>query len=224
MTIENLKSIQITYLDAQIPPPVPPVSTGEYAPGSLLMVDGYIAMTASGLGSIGSTYRMCRIPVEAKIKRVRVYTDAAPDSNSSQLLALDFNLAFSDDANDGTNTNNQGAIPTTAGAGAVTPVTTYSSPNILYGTITLSGNNAKIPLTELEFTGANFASTTLTNTQVVPGPLGWTNIPIWKLFTFVNAQGYEAQPSGFFDLLVYVKTAAATGHAANLYASIEYCV
>lgn len=185
-------------------------------------IEGYCVANATNIhAGTGNVYRLVRFPVAAKIKSVETQSTVL-DSNSSQTLALDFNLAFSDSTGDGTSTNNQGAIPTTAGAGAVTTVAAYSSPNILWGKITQSGNNAAIAKTDLTYNGSNFTSTTLTNTLVVPYKYGYTSIPIWKLFTFVNAQGYEAAPDGYFDLLVYNSVVAATGAAGSLWGRVVY--
>jgi len=228
MAADTVKSIQVTNLDAlgtsssgTIPTALQKNSSGEWGPGSEQSIDGYCAVTAVGIATVASTYRLVRFPVEAKIKSVNIATDVAVDTNSTQTLAIDWNLAFSDSTVDGTSVANQGLILTTAGAGATTTVASYSSPNKLWGTTTLSGNDKAIPITNVSFNGTNFTSTTLTNTLVVPY-IGYTNIPIWKLFTFVNAQGYEAQPNGFFDLLAYVSTAAATGHVGNLWAKVTY--
>jgi len=227
--VDTLKSINITNLDAlgtsssgTIPTPLQKNSSGEWGPGGIQTVDGYCTVTAAGIhAATKSTYRLVRFPVEAKIKDVNVLSVGVLDAGTSQTLAIDFNLAFSDSTVDGTSVANQGLIPTTAGAGATTTVASYSSPNILWGTVTQSGNNVALARTNITFNGTNFSSTTLTNTLVVPY-VGYTNIPIWKLFTFVNAQGYEAQPNGFFDLLAVTSVVAATGGTGSLYASVDY--
>lgn len=224
MTLDVAKSIQVVNLDAWNGPPSPLQisASGNWGPGILRQVDGYITANATNLGSAnGSNYRLVRFPVAAKIKSLDAQSTVL-DSNASQTLALDWNLAFSDSTGDGTSTNNQAAIPTTAGAGAVTTVAAYSSPNKLWGTITQAGNNAAIAKTDLTFNGTNFTSTTLTNGLVVPYKFGYTNIPIWKLFTFVNAQGYETPPDGYFDVFAYAAVKAATGAAGTLWARLTY--
>lgn len=224
MTLDVAKSIQVVNLDAWNGPPSPLQisASGSWGPGLMREVDGYITANATNLGSAnGSNYRLVRFPVAAKIKSVETQSTVL-DSNASQTLALDFNVAFSDSTGDGTSVVNQGNIPTTAGAGAVTTVASYTTPNKLWGTITQAGNNAAIAKTDLTFNGTNFTSTTLTNTLVVPYKFGYTNIPLWKLFTFVNAQGYEAQPDGYFDLFAYASVKAATGAAGALWARMVY--
>jgi hypothetical protein len=227
--VDTVKSINIVNADAlgtsstgTIPTPIQRSSQGEWIGGELQCTDGYCTATATGIAAAAkSTYRLVRFPVEAKIKSLSVQSVGVLDSNSTQTLAIDFNLAFSDSTVDGTSVANQGLIPTTAGAGAVTTVTSYSSPNILWGTITQAGNNAVLARTNITFNGTNFTSTTLTNTLVVPY-VGYTNIPIWKLFTFVNAQGYETAPNGYFDVLAVTSVKAATGAAGSLYATLEF--
>lgn len=226
MAVDVAKSIQVTNLDAWNGPPTPLQisASGEWGPGHLLEIDGYCTANATNIhGGTGNTYRLCRFPVVAKIKTVEVQSTVL-DSGATQTLALDFNVAFSDSTGDGTNVNNQGQIPTTAGGGAVTSIATYSSPNKLWGTITQSGSNVGISLTNITFNGTNFTSTTLTNTLVVPYKYGYTNIPLWELFTFVNGQGYAAQPDGYFDLLAYNSAVAATGAAGNLWGRVTYVV
>jgi|SRR5882672_8385547 len=65
MTTEALKSASVTNKDAS-----PPVANtaGQGAPAALFMVDDYITPT-SGV-TVGSTYRMARVPSTAKIKAI----------------------------------------------------------------------------------------------------------------------------------------------------------
>jgi hypothetical protein len=220
--VDTLKSINITNEDQQLPTPLQQNTIGSWLPGDVRSTDGYVTVTATGIAAAaGSTYRLVRFPVNAKIKNVVVQSIGVLDSNGTQTLAIDWNIAFSDSAYDGTSVSNQGLIPTTAGAGATTSVASYSSPNIFWGTNTQSGNNVALARTDITFQGTNFSSTTLTNTLVVPY-VGYTNIPIWKIFTFVNAQGYETPPDGYFDVLAYTSVKAATGHAGSLYVKMEY--
>lgn len=211
MAAETIKSTYITNLDAT---PYTQNTTGEGAPGSMRQVDGYCPVTAVGIVATTSTYRLLRIPTTAKIKSVDFGTDVAIDSNSTQTLALDFNLVFSDSTIDGTPLALQGLIPTTANTGATTTFASYASPNIIFGTKTLSGNNAAIPLTNITYSGTigNYNMMKLSNT------------PLWSIFGFVNAQGVAADPGGFFDLVAYVSVVAATGHAGNIYARVSYVI
>lgn len=210
MTTEALKDANITNLDAQ---PVVVQSAGEGAPGRLLVQDASIN---PALLTVGSTYRMCRLPVAAKIKSVTVATDAALDSNGSPTLALDFNVAFSDSAVDGTAVANQGAIPKNDASGTVTTVSSYTNPNKLFGSAVNLGTHwsAAVAPTAITMQGG----TSHYNMAISTG------IPLWKLFGFTaNGGSFNAPPGGNFDILVYVSTAAATAvTTSNLYIRVEY--
>lgn len=106
MATEALKSASITNQDAF--PTVNP-TTGEGATGPLQSVNDY-ATSTSGV-TVGSTYRLCRIPTNAKVKRV-LLTCAAHGGSA----AFDINVAHSDDTTDGTPPNLQGNIPQIAAA------------------------------------------------------------------------------------------------------------
>lgn len=224
MATDALKSIQIVNLDAWNGPPTPLQisASGEWGPGTLREIDGYCTPVTANLHSgTGNTYRLVRFPVAAKIKTVEVQSSGPLDTNGTSTLTFDFNVAFSDSTGDGTNVNNQGGIPTTAGGGALTTVAAYSSPNKLWGNVA-QGNDVVIAKTDITFNGSNFTSTTLTNTLVVPYKFGYTNIPLWELFTFVNGQGYAAQPDGYFDLLAYNAAVAATAGSGSLWGKVTY--
>jgi hypothetical protein len=212
MTVENLDSGPILALDSQ---PIVMQTAGEGAPGDLKSVSDFVLATASGVGSVGSTYRMCRIPTNAIIKSVIVDLGDL-DSNASPTLVLDVNLAFSDSTYDGTNTNNQGLIPTTAYTGATTSIATYSSPNKAFGQISAAASGANKLSNELIFNGS------MDNVAIGPWfPYG-RELSVWEYFGFTDAQGYPADPGGFFDLLFYVSTGAATGHAGYIAAKVTY--
>lgn len=219
----STSSGNITTLDTV---PQSQLTTGEGQPGYLKVQDDYIHVT-TGMLAANQGWRMCRIPTTAKVKAVKIYSDAALDSSSSQALALDINIALSDSTIDGTNQNIAGEIPTTANTGAVTPTTTYTSPNKLFGTVTQSGNNLAI----------GNSTTVASNGVIVPQPLDVTyngqllynslltpETPLWELFGFTNSQGYAQDPGGFFDLFFVTSVAAATAHAANFYCRVEFVV
>lgn len=104
MTTEALKSKQITDLDAT--PPVAGTS-GEYASGELRHVGGFVTVSASM--AAGSTYRLVRIPTNAKVKGIVFESEA--------MGAGKFNLSvyYSDSQNDGTQPAKQGLIVPTTG-------------------------------------------------------------------------------------------------------------
>lgn len=201
MTTEFLKSNSVTNMDAI---PVIINTTGEGAPGALMSQSDTVTTTTSG--GVGSTYRMARIPTTAKIKHVFAYVGDV-DSNAIATWKGDFNMAFSDATNDGTPPSLQGLIPTSSNNGTTTTVASYSSPNILFGQIT-AANSGAVTYKEITFNG------TFTPANA--------NDDLWDVFGFANNQGVPQDPGGFFDLLVYVSTAAATAHAGVLGVEIEY--
>lgn len=209
MAADTLKSTSITNLDAS---PVVENTRGTGASGYSYTIEDTVAVTATGIGTIASTYRMVRVPSNAKIKSVLFATDKALDSNASNALAIDFNMAFSDAA-DGTQAQYQGLIPTTAG-NATTTVGSYSSPNKLFGTFAPASHTAAQSLTDLVFNGVTttYPMATLYNTE------------LWSLFGFQNPYGVAQDTGGFFDLFLYVSTAAATGVAGTIFTRITYVV
>ena len=204
MTTEALKSTAITNLDAT---PVVAASAGEGAPGMLRAIDDAVDTTTAG--GVGSTYRMARFPVEAKIKRVLAYIGDV-DSNATATWKGDYNVAFSDSTVDGTSPSYQGLIPTSALTGATTSVSSYSSPNLLFGQKVASNSGAVQAVDDLTFNGTFL-------------PADRQN-PLWNYFGFQNAQGNAQSPGGFFDILVYVSAAAATAHAGHLGVEVDFVV
>jgi hypothetical protein len=217
MAVENLVSGSCTTLDTL---PIQMLSAGEGASGVLNQVDDWIAATSSGMTQTGSTYRLCRFPVYAKIKSVVI--DLGVLDTGAAGAVFDVNVAFSDSLYDGTQTAftpNNGltettalCIPTTAKTGACTSISSYTAPNKLFGTLTVGNNVAKYN-TELLWNGSLS---------------GWwaagSDTPLWDFFGFSNSQGYPADPSGYFDLLLYLSTQATTPAAANIRARVSYVV
>lgn len=210
MAADTLKSTSITNLDAS---PVTENTRGTGAGAYRYIVDDTVVCTATGIGTLASTYRMVRVPSNAKIKSARFATSAALDSNSAPALAIDFNMAFSDSTVDGTQAAYQGLIPTTAG-NATTSVASYASPNKLFGTWTITSHTAAQAPTDLLFNGVNatYPMASIFDTE------------LWSLFGFQNPYGVAMDPGGFFDLLLYVSTAAATGVSGTLYTSLDFTV
>jgi hypothetical protein len=218
MAAENLVSSFNTTLDTL---PIQMLTTGEGGPGWLKSINDNIAATAVGIGTVASTYRLCRFPTAAKIKSVTIDLGNL-DTSGSVALVLDINVAFSDSFYDGTQpvyTASNGAtalnslcIPKTGAAGTTTSITAYTNPNKLFGTLAASSNAAKYN-TNVTFNGSY--------TNWFPGG---RDLPLWNFFGFTNAQGQPADPGGFFDLLLYVSTAAATGAAASIGAKVEYII
>jgi hypothetical protein len=204
------KSVAITGLDAT---PYTPQTAGQGAPDRLKIQDDVVAATATGLGTAKSSYRLCRIPTGAHIKSVLLATDVALDSGTHALV-FDINLAFSDSTIDGTPANVQGLIPTTANTGATTTLATYSSPNIMFGTINNTSASVRFARTDVTFNGSNtnYPMTTITLQ------------PLWQTFGFLDGRGNPIDPNGYFDLFLVNSTVAGTGAAGNIYGRIEYTV
>jgi hypothetical protein len=212
MAAENLKSVAITNLDAS---PIVENTRGSGAAAYQYTLDDTVAATAAGLTATASTYRLCRIPANAKVKGVILAVSTGLDTNASPTLAFDCNLAFSDSTTDGTPAALQGLIPTSANTGATTTVASYSSPNIIFGTTT--GTQAKTTFvkapSDILFAGvgSNYAIT-------------FPQTELWSLFGFTNPYGVAGDSGGFFDLLLYTSIGAATSAAGTIYARINFVV
>ena len=204
------KSLAIQGLDAT---PYVPQSAGQGATDMLQIQDDAVAATATGLGTAKSSYRLCRIPTNAKIKSALVATDVALDTGTHALV-FDINLAFSDSTIDGTQAALQGLIPTTANTGATTTLASYSSPNKMFGTVNNGSAANPLARTDVTFNGTNanygFAIMTLE--------------PLWQLFGFVDGRGNPMDPGGYFDMYLVNSTVAGTGAAGNIYGRFEFVV
>ena len=104
MAVENLKTPSITAYDTR---PLVGVSTGQGSPGTLRSVNDHVGATAAT--SIGSTYRICRIPTNAVVKHVFLHNGLATAG------AVDIDVAHSDSLTDGTPSVLAGTIPQYAG-------------------------------------------------------------------------------------------------------------
>lgn len=104
MGTSALKSTPITNLDSV---PVVPNTTGEGGPGYLRSVDGFITTVAAD--AAGSTYRLVRLPSNAKVKSVFL------ESEAQAAGAVNMSVYYSDSASDGTSPANQGLIVPTTG-------------------------------------------------------------------------------------------------------------
>lgn len=215
MAAENLASSYLSTLNSL---PIQQLTAGEGRMGFVQRITDSIAVTANGMGTVGSTYRLCRFPTAAKIKGLIV--DLGNVDTGGAGVQLDINVAFSDSLLDGTQsiyTPSNGAtetsctcIPQTGATGGVTSITTYSNPNKLFGTIT-SGSNTVSYNNQRLFLGsyANWFA-------------GGPNLPVWQFFGFTNSQGYAQDPGGFFDILLYLSHAATTPAAASINVSLDY--
>jgi hypothetical protein len=217
--VTNVLGTNVAVLDTATPPFIQ-LTRGEGGPGRVQMVEDQVALTTAFVGATGNYARLCRFPTWAKIKRLRVFSDAPLDSNATQSLALNFGVTFSDSTINGTPSLYQGLIPTTVGigggsttAGTTTSFASYTTPNDCFGTITQAGNNVAIPITDITWGGA-----------IATYPRqSFVQTPLVEIFNFLDGRSIPIEVLGYLDVYVYVKTIAATPHAANLVAILEYC-
>lgn len=99
MAVVTSKSASITNWDAT---PVFIPTTGEGCEGPLRIVNDSAAVATTD--SIGSIYRLVRIPTNAKIKRVLL------DTTGDTTMTADIDVAFSDSTTDGTQQSLAGGI------------------------------------------------------------------------------------------------------------------
>jgi hypothetical protein len=205
--------------------------------GGFHNVRDYVAVSTTALATVGNALKVIRFPIEAYVQSVKIYSDGPLDTNSSPTLALDINVAFSDantsavggaagqglvgdQVQDGTSSTYAGQVPTSALDGAVTPLATYSSPNILFGTYTVQSHTAGIPwITDVTFGGA----TGLANNDYT---LAMLQEPMWYVLGFTNNNLAETTggtiygtpgPSigGYFDFVAVASVAAATASTTH---------
>lgn len=210
---ENLKSNVVTNLDAT--PSVMPTA-GEGAQGEYRVNDDVVSVTAST--AQWSTYRLCRIPTNAKIKHVWAYLSGI-DSKSTATATFDFNIAFSDDTTDGTQAVLQGTVPSSkndgtsiafvSGTGYATSYASSGTGNKLFGTIT---GKALGTVTQQEIT----YSGTFTPANAMDD--------LWNVLGFTNSLGAAQDPGGMFDIFVVVSAAVGTAATGTIGAKVEYVV
>lgn len=177
MALENLKSNPIVNLDSF---PVVTNTTGEGDDGMMRCVDGHVAGSTGA--NIGSTYRLVRLPTNAKVKHVLV-RGAVLTAGSA-----DIDVAFSDSTVDGTNQSLAGGIVQLSG-----PVD-----NKLFG--------AAQSLVGVPSTG-DYLATTFSNTFTTD----MVNIPLWQVLVNLGATQFTSDPGGFFDIVLKLTIAITTG-------------
>ncbi len=194
-------------------------TAGEGAASRVKFVEDAVTLSTDFLGATANYARLARFPAHAKVKRLRVFSDAALDAHATVMtLALQFGVTWSDSTKDGTPPSFQGLLPTTVGlaggttAGTNTTFATYATPNLCFGTITQSGATAAIPVTDITFGGAiaNYPR------------LAFLQNSLLKRFNFLDARGAPIESAGYFDIYARVSVVAATPAQANLIALLEY--
>lgn len=104
MVTEALKSVSITDMDAS---PVTRDTAGKGRPGLLRQVNDYITTTTGK--TTGSTYRVVRVPTNAKIKSITA--DSAAQGSST---AFDLGVYYSSETTDPNYKANAGAVVSAA--------------------------------------------------------------------------------------------------------------
>ena len=225
VTGDNLDSSVLTLLDTQ---PIQVPSAGEGAPGLLKHLSDYVVATA-GI-TAGSQYRLARFPSNAKVKRAWLYTEGL---DSSTGITLDCNIAFSDSAYDGTNTNLQGLIPTTGagltGLGVLVAPATYTAANKLFGTAT-PGATGAVKNQDITYNGTYSAFPHFSPSETMQpmwAVLGGSGVATTQP---LNAGGGFAQdsnsvikdPGGFFDVIVRVTGTPGTAATGIIGIELDY--
>ena len=206
--MEQLKSTPITNLDAQ---PIVVATSGEGAPGRMHAATDALATTASAAAN--GTYRLCRFPTNAKVKKVQLYTSGI-EAITTQTPTLDINVAFSDSTTDGTPVALQATIPsnkrdnTSVAYSGTTGYGSYNSTgtgNKLFGVAITSNTQA----------GSKNQEITFANTTAAQGffPANRDD-DLWNVLGFQNASGVAQDPGGFFDIFVVI--AAVTSGAVGV--------
>lgn len=188
----------------------------------LKVVEDVLSLPTTFFSATANWGRLCRIPSNAKIKRVEVATDVAIDAHATaSTAAFKIGMVFSNSTNDGTPSSYQNLQPTTVGigGGTTTPGTTVaingSNANFLFGTVTAPAVSAAIPLTDvtLKGVGATYGTALQITEQALVG-----------LFNFRNAQKQVIPNLGYMDFLILSSAVYATvpGAAANLFLRCTY--
>lgn len=212
-------STNVTTLDTL---PLAPLTSGQGSPSAIKIADDMIAVS-TGMEAQWQAWRMCRIPTNAIIKKVEIYSDAALDSSTSQALALDVSVQFSDSTADGTSQANQNQLPTDDFDGSTEDPGAYVEPNKMFGTFTMAGNNVAIADVTSVASVKEPIDITFNNGLVINNYL-ITQTPIYKIYGFVDGSGVVKDPGGYFNMLFVVSTASATAHAGNFYCRVTYAV
>lgn len=105
--VDTVKSLSLTNLDT-IPVFINTAAQG--APNLSRDVSDFAAATVAGLGSTSSTYKMVRLPSDATLKSITVFTGAALETSGSPTLSIDVGAYYSDSTVDGTAVANQGSL------------------------------------------------------------------------------------------------------------------
>lgn len=108
MAADTVKSASITTLDGATasPPAATQLTAGVGAAAECIDRSDYVTMTAGGLVSTSSTYKMVRLPTQAILKVARLFVKGGLDSSTG--LTVDLGAYYSDSTTDGTPPSLQG--------------------------------------------------------------------------------------------------------------------
>jgi hypothetical protein len=143
--------------------------------------------------SIGSIYKFCRIPTNAKLKRI-FYASAVQTGG-----AADIDIAYSDSLNDGTPQSFAGLIgfPVVQLTGVVD--------NKLFG----AAQSLVQSLATNEYIECTFKNTFTPLMQ---------NQPLWAALVSLGTINFTTDPGGFFDIVMKLTTGITTGGAVSMLA------
>lgn len=211
---ENLKSNAITNYDAT---PSVQATAGEGAPGAMQAQSDDLATTTAAAQF--STYRMARFPTTAKVKHVWGFLSGIEAAATTGGATLDFNVAFSDDTNDGTPAGLVGTIPSNkldgtsfafvTGSGYSTAYTNTGTGNAMFGS-SIAQTSSAAQLLELTFKNSFKPAS--------------REDDLWDVFGFVSQQGVAQDPGGFFDIFVVHTHSITTVAAGTIGIEVDYVV
>jgi hypothetical protein len=188
MGIVTTFSPSITGLNAS---PIVVSAMGEGAAGMDKIANDQV--TAVSGDSIGSIYKFCRIPTNAKLKRL-FYASAVQGGG-----AADIDIAYSDSKTDGTPQN---FINLTG-----FPIVQFSGPadNKVFG----AAQSLVQTLATNEFIEVTFKNTFTPLMQ---------NQPLWQALVSLGTVNFTTDPGGFFDIVMKLTTGVTTGGVISMLA------
>jgi hypothetical protein len=130
MAVETLKATSIANLDTI---PVAANLTGSGAPGELVDVGDFVTIPAAA--SVASTFRLARIPTNAKVKNVFF------ESEAQAAGAIDVSVYYSSSTVDGTPPGVQGLVVPTTGSQFFASAIAVTAAVAVTNVINESGNN-----------------------------------------------------------------------------------
>lgn len=210
---ENLKSRAITNLDAT---PSVVGTVGEDAPGRINAQSDDVSPTTAN--ALWSTYRLARFPTTAKIKHVWSYITGLESNTATGAGIYDYNVAFSDDTNDGTPPAVQGYIPSNKldGTAYEFRTTGYSTSYNSTGT----GNKMfGASVAQLNSSAQNLEMT-YRNTFIP----AYRQDDLWDVLGFTTQQGIAQDPGGFFDIFVVTAAAASSAALGKIGVEVDYVI